>query len=325
MNIVMKLFRVIKPGFITTVQDLGRHGFLKYGVPISGAMDGFSLRLANMLVGNDPGDACLELTMLGPELEALHETQMAVAGGDIAVQIDGQEAQMWQALTVKSGDVISFGKVRAGCRAYLAVRGGINVPIILGSRSTYVRCEMGGVQGRQLKTEDCIDGFDDAQPMGFRLLVPQEFVPDFSAEARVRVVLGPQLESFTEKGVETFLSNPYMVTIEADRMGYRLEGPIIEHRERVGMISDAILPGSVQVPPSGKPIITMQDAQTTGGYAKIAAVISSDLHILGQLKPNDWIHFERTTLPEAHRQLAEYHNKIRTIESELHRQGVSRI
>lgn len=325
MNIVMKLFRVIKPGFFTTVQDLGRHGFLKYGVPISGAMDGFSLRLANMLVGNDPADACLEVTMLGPELEALHEAQIAVAGGDISVQTNGQEAHMWQTLKVKNGDVISFGNVQAGCRTYIAVRGGINVPITLGSRSTYVRCEMGGVQGRQLKTGDCIDGFDDAQPMSFRLLVPQEFVPEFSAEARVKVILGPQLESFSENGVETFLSNSYMVTIEADRMGYRLEGPIIEHREGVGMISDAILPGSIQVPPSGKPIITMQDAQTTGGYAKIAAVISSDLHILGQLKPNDWIHFQRTTLPEAHSELVEYHNKIHIIESELHRQCMSHI
>jgi len=321
----MKLFRVIKPGFFTTVQDLGRHGFLKYGVPISGAMDGFSLRLANILVGNDPGDACLELTMLGPELEVLRETQIAVAGGDIWVQINGQDTKMWQTLTMKSGDVISFGKVRTGCRAYLAVRGGINVPIILGSRSTYVRCEMGGFQGRQLKTGDYIDGFDDAQPIGFCSSVSKELVPDFSAEAGVRVILGPQLESFTEKGVETFLSNPYMITIEADRMGYRLEGPMIEHREGVGMISDAILPGSVQVPPSGKPIVTMQDAQTTGGYAKIAAVISSDLHVLGQLKPNDWIRFQRTTLPKAHRELAEYYNKIRIIESELRRQRVSHI
>ncbi len=316
----MKLFRVIKPGFFTTIQDLGRHGFLKYGVPISGTMDEVSLRLANMLVGNDLGEACLEITMLGPEFEALHDTQIAVTGGDIIVQINGQEVQMWQTLRVNSGDFVSFGKVQAGCRAYLAIRGGINVPMILGSRSTYVRCEMGGVQGRQLKTGDYIDGFDDAQPMGFRLLVPEEFVPGFSAEVCVRVVLGPQLEEFTEKGVETFLSHPYMVTIEADRMGYRLEGPIVEHRERVGMISDAILPGSVQIPPSGKPIITMQDAQTTGGYAKIAAVISSDLHILGQLKPNNWIRFQRTTLSEAHRELAEYHNRICIIESELHRQ-----
>ena len=320
MTISMKLFRVTKPGFFTTVQDLGRHGFLKYGVPISGAMDKFSLRLANMLVGNDLGEAGLEITMLGPELEVLRDTQIAVSGGDIQVSINGQDAETWHTLRVKSGDVISFGKVRTGCRVYLAVRGGINVPIVLGSRSTYIRCEMGGMKGRQLKASDEIEGFDMVQPLGFCLSVPREFVPDFSAEVHVRVVLGPQLESFTEKGVETFLSNLYIVTIEADRMGYRLEGPIIEHRERVDTISDAILPGSVQVPPSGKPIITMQDAQTTGGYAKIAAVISPDLHILGQLKPDDRVRFQRTTLSEAHRKLREYNDEIRRVESELIRQ-----
>jgi len=316
----MELFRVTKPGFFTSVQDLGRHGFLKYGVPISGAMDKFSLQLANMLVGNDLGEACLEITMLGPELEALRDTQIAVSGGDISVQINGQDAKMWQTLRVKSGDVVSFGKVTTGCRAYLAVRGGINVPIVLGSRSTYIRCEMGGIEGRQLKASDEIEGFDTVRPLGFCLSVPREFIPDFGAEVHVRVVLGPQLERFTEKGVETFLSNPYTVTIEADRMGYRLEGPIIECGERVDMISDAILPGSIQVPPSGKPIITMQDAQTTGGYPKIAAAISPDLHILGQLKPDDRALFEETTLPDAHRKLREYNNKIRIVESELIRQ-----
>jgi len=323
MSIAMKLFRVIKPGFFTTVQDLGRHGFLKYGVPISGAMDDLSLRFANMLVGNNLGDACLELTMLGPELEALHDAQIAVAGGDISVQINEQDAQMWQTLRVKTGDVVSLGRIQAGCRSYLSVRGGVNVPIVLGSRSTYVRCEIGGIQGRQLKAGDEIEEFDVLQPLGFRLSVPRDFVPDFGAEANVRVVLGPQLKSFTEKGVETFLSNPYMVTIEADRMGYRLEGPAIERGELVDTISDAILPGAVQVPASGKPIITMCDAQTTGGYPKIAAVLSSDMHILGQAKPNNWVRFQRTTLSEAHRALVKYRDKIRTIESKLLQQRTS--
>jgi len=317
MSIDMKLFRVIKPGFFTTVQDLGRHGFLKHGVPISGAMDDFSLQLANMLVGNNLGDACLEITMLGPELEALHDVQIAVAGGDISVQINEQDAQMWQTLRVKTGDVVSLGKIRAGCRSYLSVRGGVNVPMVLGSRSTYVRCEMGGIQGRQLKAGDEIEGFDIVQPLGFRLSMPRDLVPDFGVEANVRVILGPQLDSFTEKGVETFLSNPYMVTIEADRMGYRLEGPTIERGELVDTVSEAILPGAVQVPASGKPIITMRDAQTTGGYPKIAAVISSDMHGLGQVKPNNWVRFRGTTLSEAHSALVEYDDKIRVIKSEL--------
>lgn len=319
----MKLFRVKKPGFFTTVQDMGRHGFLKYGVPISGAMDDFSLRLANMLVGNNLGDACLEITMLGPELEALHDTQIAVAGGDISVQINEQDAQMWQTLRVETGDVVSLGKIQAGCRSYLSVRGGVNVPMVLGSRSTYVRCEIGGIQGRQLKAGDDIEGFDALQPLGFPLSMLRDFIPDFGAEVNVRVVLGPQLESFTEKGIETFLSHPYMVTTEADRMGYRLEGPAIEREELVDTISDAILPGAIQIPANGKPIITMQDAQTTGGYPKIAAAISSDMHILGQAKPNNWVRFQRTTLSDAHRALVEYNDKICILANKLLQKRIS--
>jgi len=313
----MKLFRVIKPGFFTTVQDLGRHGFLKYGVPISGAMDEFSQLLANMLVRNNPNDACLEITLIGPNLEALSDTQIAITGGDITPQINGQDVEMWQTLRIKNGDIVSFGKVRSGCRAYLSVRGGINVPLVLESRSTYVRCEIGGIQGRQLKAGDIVEGFKSTKPQDFKLTVPEDFIPRFKDEAHVRVVMGPQLESFTENGAETFLSNPYTISIEADRMGYRLEGPTIEHKAHVDTISDAILPGAVQVPPDGKPIITMQDAQTTGGYAKIAAVITSDLYFLGQAKPKDTVYFHKISLKEACHRLLEYKKRFQFIEREL--------
>jgi antagonist of KipI len=312
----MKLFRIVKPGFFTTVQDLGRFGFLKFGVPLSGAMDDFSFRVANMLVGNDCGDACLEITVFGPELEAVHDTQIAVAG-DISLQVNGHETDMWQTLTVKNGDTIVFGKVRTGFRAYLAVRGGIDVPLVLGSRSTYVRGEIGGMQGRQLKAEDYIEGFDTSHPCSQGLSLPKEFIPDFSARINVDVLLGPQQESFTQEGIESFLSNPYNVTFESDRMGYRLEGPIIERGEHVDTISDAILPGSVQVPANGKPIVTMLDAQTTGGYPKIATVVFSDMYALGQAKPSDTISFHETTLVQAHRRLLEDRRRYRIIESKL--------
>jgi len=313
----MRLFRVIKPGFFTTVQDLGRHGFLKYGVPISGAMDEFSLLLGNMLVKNNPNDACLEITLIGPELEALDDTQIAITGGDVTPQINGQEVKTWQTLEIRKGDIVSFGRFRNGCRAYLAVRGGINVPLVLESRSTYVRCEMGGIQGRQLKAGDIIEGFNLIKPLDFKFSMPAHFIPRLNDEAHVNVVLGPQSEFFTEKGVETFLSNPYTITLEADRMGYRLEGPVIEHKAHVNMISEAILPGSVQVPPNGKPIITMRDAQTTGGYAKIAVVITSDLYVLGQAKPNDTVYFHEISLQEACQRFREYKNKLHLIEREL--------
>jgi len=313
----MKLFRVIKPGFFTTVQDLGRHGFLKYGIPISGAMDEFSLQIANRLVRNNPNDACLEMTAIGPELEALRHMQIAITGGGFTPQINGQEVEMWQTLKIENGDLVSFGKVRSGCRAYLSVRGGINVPFVLGSRSTYVRCEVGGIQGRQLRAEDVIEGFNSARLLDFKVSVPEKFIPRFKDEAHVNVMLGPQVESFTKKGVETLLSNPYMITIDADRMGYRLEGPTIEHEAKGNTISDAILPGAVQVPPNGKPIITMQDAQTTGGYAKIAAVVTADIHILGQAKPKDIVYFHRVTLSEAYHRLLEYRKEFQIIEREL--------
>jgi len=310
----MKLFRVINPGFFTTVQDLGRQGFLKYGVPVSGAMDDFSLLLANMLVTNKPNDACLEIPLIGPELEALKDTQIAITGGNISPQINGQDIEMWQTLKIKEGDVVSFGKTRNGCRAYLSIRGGINVPPVLGSRSTYIRCEMGGIKGRQLKTGDFIEGFNSAKVLDVKLSLPEDYIPTFSNEAHVRVVLGPQLDSFTEKGVETFLSNPYTISLEADRMGYRLDGSVIEHKAQIETISDAILPGTVQVPPNGKPIITMKDAQTTGGYPKIATLITSDLYILGQAKPKDTVYFHEIALPEARRKLIEYKRRLRMIE-----------
>jgi biotin-dependent carboxylase-like uncharacterized protein len=279
-------------------------------------MDEFSLRVANMLARNNCGDACLEITMLGPELEAVHDAQIAVAG-DISFQINGHEADTWQTLTVKNRDTILFGKVRTGCRAYLAVRGGIDVPVVLGSRSTYARGEIGGIQGRQLKAEDYIGGFDNSYPVDQCLTLPNEFIPDFGAKIDVDVLLGPQLESFTQEGVGAFLSNPYNVTIESDRMGYRLDGPVIERGEQVDTISDAILPGSVQVPANGKPIITMRDAQTTGGYPKIAAVVSSDLHVLGQAKPSDTICFHEITLVQAQRRLLENRERYQVIESKL--------
>jgi len=313
----MKLFRVVKPGFFTTVQDLGRFGSLKFGVPRSGAMDNFSLQIANMLVNNDYGDACLEMTLIGPELEALHNIQIAVAG-DISLQINGQYSDAWQTINLMTGDIVSFGKLRTGCRAYLAIRGGIDVPLVLGSRSTHVRGEIGGMQGRQLKAGDYVEGFDAAQPIDYYLVLPREFIPSFSREIDIGVILGPQSTSFTEKGLEILLSNAYVVTVEADRMGYRLEGPQIEHSEHIDTISEAILPGSIQVPASGKPIVTMQDAQTTGGYPKIAVVMSADLHILGQAKPDDKICFHEIDLSTAHRKLQDYKKKIGIIESRLY-------
>jgi len=295
----MKVFQTLKPGLFTTVQDIGRHGYLKYGVPISGAMDQFSLTVANLLVANNENDACLETTLIGPELQALAEVQIAITGGNCTPEINNHTAPMWQTLTIQEGDVLSFGKMESGCRAYIAVRGGMDVPVVLGSRSTYARGGFGGNRGRQLKAGDVINGFD-AKPLLNEHRLPKELVPRFSDYFKANVILGPQAEMFTEKGTETFLSNQYRVTLEADRMGYRLEGSTIEHKGKADIVSDALLPGAIQVPKNGKPILIMKDAQTTGGYPKIAVVVASDLSSLGQAKPSDDIEFSKTTISQAY-------------------------
>jgi antagonist of KipI len=308
----METFRALKPGLFTTVQDLGRHGYLKYGVPISGAMDTSSLIAANLLVANNPGDACLEVTLIGPELQALKQTQIAITGGVISPKINGQNVPMWQTLDVQEGDVLSFGKMESGCRAYISMRGGIDTPMVLGSRSTYVRGGFGGISGRQLKTDDLINDFC-APRVKFRYSMPKELVPQFTDKYTVSVILGPQADMFTKKGETAFLSSPYNITLEADRMGYRLEGAPIEHKDKADIVSDALLPGAVQVPKNGKPIIIMRDAQTTGGYPKIAMVTTPDVSSLGQAKPNDIIEFSKITLSQARKKLFEHQKLLNSL------------
>jgi biotin-dependent carboxylase-like uncharacterized protein len=308
----MKVFNVLKPGLFTTVQDLGRYGYLKYGIPISGAMDTFSLVSANLLVKNDSNDACLETTLFGPELQALTRTQIAITGGDISLKINGQNVPTWQTLEVQEGDVISFGKVKGGCRAYLSMRGGINTPQVLGSRATCVRGRFGGMNGKQLKTGDIIEGFD-THSLKVRYSMPEDLLLQFTGQFKVHVILGPQADIFTESGINTFLSSPYKVTSEADRMGYRLEGPIIEHKAKADIISDALLPGAIQIPRNGNPIIIMRDAQTTGGYPKIAVAIIPDVSLLGQAKPNDMIGFSKITMSQAREKLFEYYKLLNNL------------
>lgn len=312
----MKIFKVLKPGFFTTVQDLGRFGYLKCGVPISGAMDTFSHTAANVLVGNKPEDATLEVTLTGPELQALAKTQIAVTGGAVSLNINDQKAPMWQTLEVQEGDIISFGKIENGCRAYLSVRGGINVPFVLGSRSTYVRGGFGGINGRPLKSGDEIEGFT-VSLLDVQYVLPEKLVPKFTGIYHVHVVLGPQADMFSKKGVNTFFSSQYTVTPESDRMGYRLEGPAIQHKAKADIVSDTLLPGAIQVPKNGEPIIIMRDAPTSGGYAKIAVAITPDISLLGQARPGDVIAFSKITLREAQQKTREFYRLLGSLSSML--------
>jgi antagonist of KipI len=308
----MKVFQVLKPGFFTTVQDLGRYGYLRYGIPISGAMDTFSLTAANRLLENNPNDASLETTLIGPELQALIKTQIAITGGVASPKVNGQNVAMWQTLNIQEGDIISFGKMESGCRAYISIRGGINTTPALGSRSTYIRGGFGGINGRQLKTGDLIEGFD-VKLLKFEHKMSEELVSQFTNDFKAHVIIGPQADMFTEKGLDTFLSSWYKVTLESDRMGYRLEGPLIEHKAKADVVSDALLPGAIQVPKNGKPIIIMRDAQTTGGYPKIAVIITPDISMLGQAKPNDAIGFCKISIKEAREKLCEYYKLLNNL------------
>lgn len=313
----MKLCRVVKPGLFTTVQDSGRHGFQRYGVPVSGAMDNYAFVAANFLVDNKPNDTCLEITLLGPELEFLDKAQVAITGAALAPTVNGGEVACWRTLEVRKGDVLSFGPPQSGCRAYLAVRGGIDVPVVLGSRSTYVRGGFGGFRGRRLKAGDVIEACKPDVLLKSGFLLPQELIPSYSNELTVEAVLGPQIDYFTGSGVETFLSSCYTVTVESDRMGYRLVGSRVEQKGLLGMISDAIPIGAVQVPKSGKPIVVMRDAQTTGGYPKIAVVTTPDVSRLGQVKPNDRIRFSKISPSKARKKFLEYRRTLSQMKGEL--------
>lgn len=312
-----KVFRVVKPGLFTTVQDLGRFGFQRFGVPVSGAMDKYAFTCANMLVGNATNDACLEITLLGPELEVLSPAQVAVCGAGFSVLVNGELVSMWHTLTLEKDDALVFdGSSENGCRAYLAVRGGIDVPVVLGSRSTYTRGCFGGCEGRSLRKDDVLK----ARLRKFlkkMLRLPDELVPRYESEFVVDVVMGPQDDMLTSEAVEAFLSEQYNVTPESDRMGYRLDGVAIKHKGATEIVTDALTPGAVQVPGSEKPIVLMVDCQTTGGYPKIATVTTSDVSRLGQAKPGDKVHFRRVSSEEGRERYLEFHAFLSQLETKL--------
>ena len=252
---------VLHPGFQTTVQDLGRYGYLRAGIPPSGPMDRRAFIIANRLVGNDDNAAALESAFLGPRLECQTDTLIAVTGAEVDLWINGKLEMLWTALRVRSGDVIQIGPARNGCWTYLAISGGIDVPPVLSSRATYSRGNHGGMEGRALRNGDMLplkvnlQGHDGM--LGRQIL--SQYRPSFPAEVEVRVILGPQEDYFTPDGITTFLSSAYEVTHKIDRMGYRLEGPTIAHRTGPDMISDGIPSGGLQVPGDGQPMILLVD------------------------------------------------------------------
>jgi antagonist of KipI len=297
----VKVIEVLDGGLHSTVQDLGRFGYQRYGVPTSGALDLFSIRAANRLVGNPDDAAGLEMTMLGPRLRFLAPATIALTGADLGARIDDRPVPRWESVVVEPGNVLSFLGPRDGLRAYLAVAGGIDVPIVLGSRSTYARSKLGGFDGRPVRAGDVLH-VAAARPvlLGGALALPVSNQPAYGNAHRLRVVLGPQDDRFTAEGIRTFLSATFAVTPQSDRMGCRLGGPAIEHSRGADIVSDGTPFGAVQVAGDGAPIVLLADRGTAGGYTKIAAVIGPDIPRLAQAAPGDTVTFTTVTLDEAY-------------------------
>jgi antagonist of KipI len=291
------MIRVVDPGPQTTVQDGGRRGQLRYGIPPSGPVDARSFTLANRLVGNADDAAGLEFTLIGPRLRAEAPCAVAVTGADSLVTVNEAAVAAWTTLTLDAGDVVKIGPARAGVRGYVAVAGGIDVPPVLGSRATYLRGRLGGLEGRAVRRDDVLRLGTPARVRA--RAVPARAIPDWRAEPVLRVVLGPQADRFTDEGIAAFLGGTYEVLPQSDRMGARLSGPRIAHARGHDIISDGIALGAVQVPGDGQPIVLLVDRQSTGGYTKIATVCSFDIPRVGQAKPGQRVRFSAVDVAEA--------------------------
>jgi len=308
----VETLEIISPGIMTTVQDLGRYGYGRFGVAPSGALDSFSMRIANLLVGNSEDHACLETMLLGPVIRVLTDVVMAVTGGDLQPKRNKQPIELWRSYAFKKDDVLSFGNAVSGFRAYIAVGGGIGVPPVMGSRSTNLPSGFGGYQGRFCIKEDILIGDASCGPMnGAGRKFNPDWVPRYSNQWKSRVVWGPQEDHFPDDSRHAFLNSMFRMSQDSDRTGIRLEGQEIPCKPDIeaSIISEGVISGSIQIPGDGKPIIILGET-VTGGYRKIATVISADLPALGQIKPGDGIQFKAVSLDEAYLALQEMENRI---------------
>ena len=293
----MGALHVVKPGLLTTVQDLGRFGCQESGVPVGGPMDAFSHRLANQLVGNDVAAATLEITLIGPELLVEADTTVAISGAHFEVACDDRSIPMGVSFAVQAGQRLKFGRLLEGARAYLAVAGGVQTPSVLGSRATHLVSRMGGLDGRALASGDRvpIQTVTPARPhrKAAGLTLPSK------GRALLRVMPGPQDHWFEPDALKTFSGVSFRISPRSNRMGYRLQGPPLPRIRDGELISEPVGIGAIQVPAAGEPILLMADRQTAGGYPKIGHVIAADLPLAGQLAPGDFIEFVLCTRQEA--------------------------
>lgn len=307
---------IIVPGIQTTVQDSGRWGYQNVGMSVAGAMDLFAMRCANILVGNDENEACIEALMLGPTIEFEEDETIAVTGGDLSPMINSFPVNNWESIKVKKGDKLSFKSKKSGLRAYIAFSKTLDVPVIMNSKSTFLRGNLGGFEGRKLAKGDEIKLGAKSNSIG-RVRIAEKYIPKYSRQEEIRFIFGPQDDAFTDEAKTTLQADFYTITAESDRMGFRLDGAKIEHKNSADIISDGIVFGSIQVPSHGSPIVMMADRQTTGGYTKIGTVITPDLQKLAQMDPGSKVRFKSVSVEEAQEIYVNYEKTFAQIKDSL--------
>ena len=298
----VKALEILLPGPLTTVQDQGRSGFGEYGVAPSGAVDPFSLRIGNLLVGNNQGEASLEITVMGLKVMALTDLVIAVTGADLQPRLNDKPLEMWRSCIVRKGDLLSFKGPKSGCRAYLAIGGGISLASVMGSKSTNLAAQFGGLEGRPLRAGDILSSNSPHHHLEAEgKALDRKLIPSYRSNWTLRVIFGPQDDHFLPEAREIFLASLFRVTPQSDRTGIRLTGRRLEPKAvlETSIISEGVISGTIQVPGDGQPIIILGET-VTGGYRKIATVISADLPLLGQLKPGDRVSFFRVSMDEAY-------------------------
>ncbi len=317
------VLEVVEPGIFTTIQDLGRKGYFASGIPPSGAMDRFALRMGNLLVKNPIDEAGIEMTAIGMKAMVLKETVIALAGAQFSTKLNGNAIPLWQAVYLKEGDFLSIEKPRRGWRGYLCVAGGIDVPPVLGSKSTYTLGGLGGIRGRTLKKGDLIPAGIPRSSLDTLKgrKVKESVLPEAGSEKELRVVLGPQDDHVKGESIEVFLNTPYQVSLRSNRVGYRFEGPQLFFKERPesrdagldpsNIVDDGNAIGAIQIPAGKEPICLGVDGVTMGGYVKIACLITADMDRMAQLKPKDLARFRSVTVDEARSILLQSIEKVR--------------
>jgi len=324
---------VLKPGLLTTIQDLGRIGYQKHGMMMSGAMDSVSLRIANLLVGNEENEGALEVTLAGPSLRFEEDTLIAITGGNLSPAINKKAIPLSRPISVRKGSVLTFGPPKYGCRSYLACAGGFLLPKVLRSMSTYLRANLGGYKGRALEQGDVIKLKTPSQlgkklmhslplPVGkdykaSRWEVNRGFKPD-SSQHEVRLIKGPHFSDFTKSSQEALWNQAFNISSQSDRMGYRLTGDPLILEKPLELLSEPVTFGTVQVPPNGEPIILLADRQTIGGYPKIAQVAAVDLPTIAQTKPGESLLFKEISLEEAEKLFLVQEREINQLKASLY-------